>query len=155
MKSLLLALMLGSATATAHEIEGSWTFEKEVSTRADGTLAAVPPAEYDGLIIYTKDGHVSATIMPRGRRWTLDKVTLPELMKSVGEGAASAYAGTYTIDDATHTVVHMPMVSVDPADMGTKLVRHYEVVGDTLKLSGKWTYQGEELTFTVFWKRAR
>ena len=52
-------------------------------------------------------------------------------------------------------VTHMPEVSVDPGDIDQKLVRHYELRGDELLLSGKWNYQGEELTFTVHWRRVK
>ena len=35
------------------------------------------------------------------------------------------------------------------------LYRHYEIQGDELLLSGKWDYQGEQLTFTVHWRRVK
>jgi len=148
------ALALAASAASAGELVGVWTFVKETNTRADGTPAAVPAANYQGVLIYTEDGHVSATVMPKGRRWTVANATYKDLMNSVGEGAATAYAGTYRVDAASKTVTHTPSVSVDPADIGQKLVRHYEVRGHELLLSGKWNYQGEELTFTVHWQRA-
>src|SRR5262245_27113071 len=98
--ALLCFLALLAAPAFAHELEGVWIFEKEVDARADGSPAPVPVVAYDGVLIYTADGHVSANIMPRGRAWTLDSATRADLMGSVGEGAATAYAGRYEIDAA-------------------------------------------------------
>lgn len=139
--------------ALGHELEGVWKFEKETNTRADGTRVEVAGPEYDGLLIYTADGHVSATVMPRGRRWNVDDATRDQLHASVGEGSSTAYAGRYEIDAAHQTVVHIPSVSVDPADIGKRLVRRFRVEGDRLELSGQWRHQDEELTFTVHWTR--
>lgn len=148
---LLCAVL--AAPALAHELQGVWKFEKETNTRADGSRVEVAGPEYDGLLIYTADGHVSATVMPRGRHWTVDDATRAQLHASVGEGSSTAYAGKYEIDAATHTVVHIPSVSVDPPDIGKRLVRQFRVDGNKLELSGKWNYHGEELTFTVHWTR--
>jgi len=148
-------LCLLATAASAGDLVGVWKFEYETNTRADGKPADVPPANYQGMLIYTADGHVSATVMPKDRRWTMANATFKDLMNSVGEGAATAYAGTYQVDAAAKTVTHVPDVSVDPGDVGQKLVRHYEIQGDELLLSGKWDYQGEQLTFTVHWRRVK
>lgn len=150
----LVAACLAS-TAAAHELEGTWVFEKEVNTAADGRVVDVPGPAYGGLLIYTADGYVSATVMPRGRQWKVDDATRDELHASVGEGASTAYAGRYELDGARHTVTHIPSVSVDPADIGRRLTRTYQVSGDRLLLSGTWMHEGRELTFTVYWIRAR
>jgi len=147
------ALVWAASAAWASELDGVWRFEKETNAHADGTPAAVPSAAYSGLIIYTADGHVSATIMPKDRHWTIANATFKDLMNSVGEGASTAYAGRFEVDPVARTVTHIPDVSIDPADIGQRLVRHYQVSGDELLLSGKWKYQGEELTFTVHWRR--
>lgn len=141
------------STLSAHELEGTWRFEKETNTRADGSAVQVPGPAYEGVLIYTADGHVSATVMPRNRRWNVDSATRDELHASVAEGSSTAYAGRYEVDDLTHTVTHIPAVSIDPADIGSRLKRNFEITGDRLKLSGKWKYQGQELTFTVTWVR--
>lgn len=142
------------AAQAANPLAGVWLFEKEVDTRADGTEVKLPMPRYDGVLIYTADGFVSATLMPHGRRWTRESATREELAASVVEGAATAYAGRYQIDRATGTVIHTPITSVDPGDVGRALVRKFDVGGDELRLSGKFRHEGEELTFTVHWKRA-
>lgn len=152
-----IAVLLGgfaSGPVAAHELEGVWLFEYESNARADGSRVDVPGPHYDGVLIYTADGHVSATIMPRGRRWKVADATRAELHATVGEGSSTAYAGRYEVDAATHTVVHIPAVSADPSDIGKRLIRQFQVRDDKLELSGKWRYRGEELTFTVHWIRA-
>jgi len=152
---LIAATLLCIATgAGAHDLTGTWVFEKETNTRADGSEVKLENAQYDGLLIYTADGHVSANVMPRGRAWRVDTATREQLHASIGEGAATAYAGRYEVDAGKGTVTHIPGVSLDPADTGQRLVRQFKLVGDRLLLSGKWKYQGEELTFTVHWVRA-
>jgi hypothetical protein len=140
---VVVTLMLGFSPAVfAHDLAGTWIFEKEINTTADGKVVAVPGPDYEGRIIYTADGHVSATLMPRGRAFTAN------------DGAATAYAGHYAVDEKAHTVTHVPVTSIDPAEVGKSLVRHWERRGDLLLLSGQWNYQGQALTFTVQWRRA-
>jgi hypothetical protein len=148
------ALLSADGDKPANDLEGTWIFEKEVDTRADGSVIDALTTPYIGMIVYTRDGHVSATVMPEGRKWKMGTATREELHDSVGVGASTAYAGRYEIDATNKTVVHIPLVSVDPADIGARLVRHYVVDGDHLQLSGQWMEKGEELTFTVHWTRA-
>src|SRR5215210_3845323 len=95
-------------------LEGVWRFVEEVDRRADGSLIKTgPPAGYNGLLIFTSSGYMSSTIMPKGRTWKRDAVTPAEL-RDTFEGA-SAHAGRYEPQPATHTVRMENIVSVDPA----------------------------------------
>ena len=151
---VVLLLATSQCRAAANALEGVWLFEKEVNTRADGSIVKVPSPGYDGVLIYTADGYVSATVMPKDRKWSVDSATFQDLMASVGEGASTAYAGRYFVDPVSRKVTHIPAASLDPGDKAKSLVRNYSIAGDKLLLSGKWKYQGEELTFTVHWIRA-
>lgn len=129
-------------------LEGVWRVVEEVDHRADGSLIKTGPAAgYSGLLIFTSSGYMSSTIMPKGRRWRRNTVTPSELRETF-EGA-SAHAGRFEPDSAKHTVRMENMLSLDPADEGKWDVVGYHVQGDTLELSGPWTYHGEKLTFTV------
>ena len=153
-----LAVIFAGVVAVAHpvtDLVGVWEFQKEISTKADGSVADVPAVAYDGLLIYTADGHVSVIVMPKGRKWNAETATLQELRDSIVEGAATGYAGRYEVDAKAGTVTHILAVSLDPGDHGQRLVRHYTIKGDTLTLSGNWSYQGAALRFTVYWKRAK
>ncbi len=129
-------------------VEGVWRFVEEVDHRPDGSLVKTGPAAgYNGLLIFTGNGYMSSTIMPKGRTWRRETVTPAEL-RDTFEGA-SAHAGRYECDTAKHTVRMENIISLDPADEGKWDVVGYRGQGDTLELSGPWTYNGEKLTFTV------
>lgn len=149
-----VASLVTAREQAANPPHGVLLFEKEVDTRADGSEVKLPMPRYDGIRIYTADGFVSATLMPHGRKWNVASATRADLPGSVGEGASTAYAGRYEIDRARGTVTHTPIASVDPGDVGRPLTRRFEVEGDGLRLSGNFQHAGEELTFTVYWKRA-
>jgi len=135
-------------------LEGVWRFVEEVDHRADGSVIKTGPAAgYNGLLIFTSSGYMSSTIMPKGRTWRRDTVTPAEL-RDTFEGA-SAHAGRYQPDSAKHTVRMENIMSLDPGDEGTWDLVTYGVEGDTLELSGPWTYEGEKLRFTIRLARLR
>ena len=135
-------------------LEGVWRFVEEVDHRADGSLIQTgPPTGYEGLLIFTRSGYMSSTIMPKGRTWRRDTMTPTEL-RDTFEGA-SAHAGRYEPDAAKHSVRMENVVAIDPADEGKWDVVRYLVQNDTLELSGAWTYNGEKLTFTIRLARVR
>lgn len=135
-------------------IEGAWRFVNEVDTRADGSVvSAGPAAGYEGLLIYTADGFMSVNVMPKGRRWRIDTAAPADLRETIEAGSADS--GRYEVDPRSHTVTHLVAASLDPADEGKRLVRAYSLEGDTLSLSGTWSYHGETLKFTLTWSRVR
>ena len=149
---VLVILATGTSAVLSSQrrdtLVGVWRFVEEVDHRADGSLVTTGPAAgYHGLLIFTANGYMSSTIMPRGRTWKRDSVTPAEL-RATFEGA-SAHAGRYEADSAKHTVRMENMMSLDPADEGHWDVVRYRVQRDTLELSGPWTYNGEKLTFTI------
>jgi hypothetical protein len=153
-----LGVCIASTVATqvhADTLAGVWRFQKEINATLSGEAVDIAGPAYEGLLIYTADGHVSVNLMPKGRSWRVDSATLGELRQTVGEGSSTGYAGRYEVDAATGTVTHIPSVTLDPADAGRRLVRRYVLEGDTLKLSGQWTYQGKALVFTAIWTRER
>jgi len=152
--SLLTALIAtGIAAALPAQqrdtsIQGVWRFVEEVDHRADGSIIKTGPAAgYSGLLIFTSNGYMSSTIMPKGRTWRRESVTPSELRETF-EGA-SAHAGRFEPDSAKHAIRMENMLSLDPDDEGKWDVVAYHVKGDTLELSGPWTYHGQKLTFTV------
>jgi hypothetical protein len=111
-------------------VEGVWRFVEEVDHRPDGSLIkAGPTTGYNGLLIFTSNGYMSSTIMPKGRTWRRETVTPAEL-RDTFEGA-SAHAGRYQCDTAKHTVRIKSIVSFDPADEGKWDVVGYRVQRDS------------------------
>lgn len=152
---LLVCIILCTLTpahgAEPNPLEGVWRFHEEIDTRPDGTVLDLPHVEYEGLLIYRADGFMSATIMPKGRQWSVGSATAEELRQSIAQG--TGYAGRYEVDEHKHTVTHIVSVSIDPGDEGRKLVREYAFEGPRLTLSGDWEYQGRPARFKVVWDR--
>lgn len=137
-----------SAPRRDPSLEGVWRFVDEVDRRADGSvLKTGPAAGYDGLLIFTPNGYMSSTLMPKGRTWRRETVKPNELRDTFE--AASAHAGRYQPDSGTHIVRMENLIAIDPADEGKWDIIHYRVQHDTLELSGPWTYRGEKLTFAL------
>lgn len=84
-----LALLLGAApllgSGDQQRLVGVWRFQGEVDTKADGSPAPAGAAagECDGLLLYTLDGFMSVTIMPKARRWSTETATIAELRDTV------------------------------------------------------------------------
>lgn len=150
----LLLFTASASAANAREFIGAWRYVSATDTKADGSRATILPAvEYEGFLIYTEGGHVSVTLMPKGRDWSTATVTDAQLRASVLAPATTAYVGTYRVDRAAHTVTHHIETSLDPSDRGRDLVRRYTLVGNSLQLSGEWQQHGEVLHFTVTFER--
>jgi hypothetical protein len=157
---VILTLTAGSVVSGAAEqsqIVGAWRFVSDVSTRDDGTVVPIagPSEGYEGLLIYTADGFVSANVMPKRRKWTDSSATRAQLQETIFSASSTAYSGRYHVDPLAGTVTHSVLVSVDPEFLGRQLVRNYTLDGDTLRLTGTWNYRRETLRFTVLWRRVR
>ncbi|MEP7066591.1 MAG: lipocalin-like domain-containing protein [Gemmatimonadota bacterium] len=129
-------------------IEGVWRYRDEIDRRSDGSVfSAGPTAGYDGLLIFTGNGYMSATLVPKGRTWTLDAASPAQLRAAVE--FTSAHAGRYEIDPKAHTVRMESMVSLDRTEEGKWYPIQYALAQDTLSLSGPWNVHGEKLTFVL------
>jgi hypothetical protein len=110
---------------------GVWELQGVVSIGSDGA-ATHPFGEHpSGVILYTPDGGMSATISAEPSSGVLN----------------ISYAGWVSIDGSTLT--HHVLVGADPYGVGEMLVRDAELMADgTLRL----TARGPELMH-VTWKR--
>ncbi len=152
--SLMLSAERAPAAASAAKLVGTWQYVSAVDTKVDGTPVNILPAvTYEGMLIYTVDGHVSVTLMPKGRSWSNATVTDKQLRATVLAPATTAYSGTYSADTVAGTITHHIETSLDPSDEGHDLVRHYALSGNTLQLSAEWQQNGETLRFCVTFKR--
>lgn len=154
MNQLTLLLVAALAVTDVHgsdatrQIEGVWRFEEEVDRRADGSAFTAGPAlGYEGILIFTADGYMSSTLMPKGRTWTVDKASPADCRDTLAR--SSAHAGRYVVDPKAHTINIESSVSLDPGEEGKWFLNRYALENNTLSIIGSWTYKGEKLTFTV------
>jgi hypothetical protein len=140
------------AAGDATRLVGVWRYLREVDTRPDGSPApTAASSDTQGLLIYTADGFMSVTLMPKGRKWSTDTATIAELRETVGNG--TAYAGRYEVDRTAHTVTHTSSVNLEPDYQDKRLVRSYSFDGSSLQLSGTFPHQGETIRFVITWVR--
>jgi hypothetical protein len=112
---------------------GAWELQELVSVGGDGSLSYPLGEHPGGLILYTPDGGMSATISA----------------EPSGGALSVCYAGRVSIRG--NTVTHHVLVGADPYGVGALLVRDAELTtDDTLQL----TASGPELLH-VRWKRLR
>ena len=152
---LALYAFLGAASnPSAAAFVGTWTFVSEVDRHADGTEAHLTPAAgYDGLLVYTANGYVTAQMYPRGRTWTATSVT-PEELKTTFDLSAS-YFGTYEINAAAGEITHHIIAALDPSGANWDDKKGFTLSGDRLVLKGSWEVRGETIRYEVTWQRVR
>ena len=114
---------------------GAWRLESWSYLYEDGRPPEFPMgADARGYILYTPQGHVSATIM------------------RADGSECFAYAGRYELADGT--VFHNIELSTNKALVGLRSTRHIELHGDRLTLSGPDFAAGTARTQQIVWRRA-
>lgn len=151
---LLLTSQILYGAGAEVSVVGTWRFVDEVDTLPDGSPApASVLSESQGLLIYSADGSMSVIIMPKERAWRVEDAPLVQLRETIENG--TAYAGRYELDPKAGTVTHAVEVSHEPRFVGQRLVRHYELDGDTLKLSGTFPTESGPIRFVITWSRVK
>jgi Lipocalin-like domain len=138
---------------------GTWDLVEYRLIRADGAVRKPWGDHVAGLLIYSYDGHMSATLMPSVRRKAAPPETAasPETMigatdMSRRSARCIAYAGTFSVD--AETIIHHVEVSVFPRWVGLPQVRYYEVSESQLILKTPPILRlGKHLVGQLTWRR--
>jgi hypothetical protein len=137
-------------TITARDLLGAWHLESWSFVYDDGRPEEFPlGTDAKGIIMYTPDGHVSATLMRAGRT---AKAPGADAERVAAFAESFAYAGRYDVRDAT--VFHSIEVATNPALVGVTSTRHITLDGDRLTLSGPDFAAGTGRTQTIVWRRS-
>ena len=116
------------------QLIGTWELQGTASVDGDGVVRYPHGEAPNGLLLYTSDGGVSATVSAGPESNELDV----------------SYAGRVTVRG--DTVTHHVLVGAAPFVVGTELVRDAELAGDgTLR----YTVRGQDgaAATTVIWRR--
>jgi hypothetical protein len=136
------------------QLIGTWRLISRVVTTADGIVVRDPGlgAAPMGYLIYDSSGHVAVQIMKTDRSSVIDcSLSTPAPSNnSQSVNGYDAYFGTYTIDEAHHTVTHHLEGALAATDVGKSLVRYFQVSADKLAITS--SPQGEQVR-TVNWER--
>ena len=145
------------ATAQAggdNPLVGTWrlvSYTREVL--ATGERMDLLGANPEGLLTYTRGGHVSAIIARDGRRPPTGLVATEAEKVELYDGLV-AYAGTYTVEG--DRVTHRIEVSWNQSWTGTAVVRTFAVEGNRVRLQtapSPGPFGGREGIGVLIWQR--
>lgn len=137
--------------AAVEDLLGAWRLEGWSLVYDYGRPPEYPlGSDAKGLIMYTADGHVAATLMKADR-----SAETPEsdAARAIAYAGSFAYAGRYEVRDGT--VFHSIEIATNPALIGIKSTRHIQFDGDRLTLSGPDFAAGTSRTQRIVWRRAQ
>lgn len=137
------------------DLVGSWQLQSWTIGYADRDEMSVPYGEDPrGLLLYSNDGWMSASIGRRERDPLPADVSyrkLPDALKAAAFSSYFHYAGRYRVMDGD--VIHYVTQSLNPNFPGTEQLRHAELDGQTLVLSGKDEVDGVTRFHSLVWHR--
>lgn len=138
------------------DLIGSWQLESWSIGYEDRDDFTQPFGEDPrGLLVYSPDGWMSASISRRERsRLPEDESPrkVPDHLKAAAYASYFHYAGRYRVVQGV--ITHYVTQSLNPNFPGTEQVRHAELDGETLVLSGKDEVRGVTRYHALVWHRA-
>jgi len=136
------------------DLVGAWQLKRWEIVYADGRRSAPFGAGAQGLIQYTADGWMSATIMAAGR--ALLSRGNPRAASKAERAAAFdgyfSYAGRWSLRDGV--VRHDVTLALNPALVGTPQLREATLTARTLTLSAAEDLPGGRRVHRLVWQRA-
>lgn len=134
---------------TEQDLIGAWRLESWALVYEDGRPPEHPLGrDARGFILYTADGHMSATLA-RARRTPFAAGDAAEKAQAYDD--AFAYAGRYVVRD--EVAYHSIEVATNPALAGITSMRHILLDGNRLTLSGP-DFSPEAPRFhRIIWRR--
>lgn len=137
------------------DLIGTWQLESWTIGYSDREDFSYPYGEEpEGLLIYSSDGWMSASLGRPGRTPLPEDVSfrkLPESLKAAAFSSYFHYAGRYRVVDGD--VIHYVTQSLNPNFPGTEQLRHAELDGQTLVLSGKDVVGDTNRFHSLVWHR--
>jgi len=142
------------------QLIGSWKMIDWKVFRGDVTLDPPlgPVDKCGGLLIYSADGSMSATLSAKDRPLftdgSLDGGTPEE--KAHAYESIICYSGGFDVDEDTQVVTHHVRYATFPNFVGRDLERVCIFEGDTLKLdTPPMLFGGENLASYILWQRVK
>jgi hypothetical protein len=103
---------------------GAWRL---VSLEQQGADGKVHQADSTGLLVFTRDGHMSVQVMERN-----PQAQAPAAPEQYSQGGYEASFGTYAIDDGAHTFTYHVEGALLRTLIGKDLPRMFELSGKQL-----------------------
>lgn len=141
----------------AESLVGAWQLQRwEIVREAAGQERVVSQpfgTGAEGLLLYTADGWMSATIMAEGRRPLshANPRSAPAAERAAAFDGYFSYAGRWSVDG--QQVRHEVVVALNPAMVGTLQLREARLAGRTLTLSAEETVADGVRRHRLVWQR--
>jgi hypothetical protein len=137
------------------QLVGTWIYVSSTARRDDGS--AVPRPSLQGALTYTADGRFHFITAPaNAAKHASNDPTAASPEEAMAVAARSlAYTGTYSVDEATHTIHVNVETSTFPNLAGAPNQRRIvtSITADELRFTNPRTPAG--VTLEIVWKRAR
>jgi hypothetical protein len=137
------------------QLSGTWELESWTIGYSDRDEFSYPYGEDpQGLLLYTEDGWMSASISRASRAPLPTDVgfrVMPDAVRAEAFSSYFHYAGRYQVRDGD--VIHHVAQSLNPNMVGTEQLRHAELDGQTLVLSGKDQVGSTTRFHSLVWHR--
>ena len=139
MTAVGLALLSGSAvsqqTSLKQELVGTWTLVSNDNVAADGTKRQNFGPNPKGIMIFDADGRYALIAVNPARPKFASKTRLdgtPEENKAAVAGTVASF-GTWSVDEATNTLITRVDGNLFPNDEGREQRRLVTLAGDELR----------------------
>jgi len=140
----------------AVDIIGAWQLQSWLIHYPDGRDPGTPfGAQPAGLLLYSPDGWMSATVQRSNREPLPTDCSPRDLSPGLVAQAYWSYfhyAGPWRIED--DKVIHSVRHSLNPAMVGTEQVRQMKLDGRTLTLTGIEAIREDSRRHELVWRRA-
>jgi hypothetical protein len=136
---------------------GTWRLLSSTEVLPDGTKRPYGFGVHaNGYLMYDATGHMCAQVVNKDRpTWKDPDHPTPEEIKTAFDGFGG-YCGTYTVDEKTTTLTHLPEVPFDPNLVGQPKPRTYKFEDGQLVYTGTEPYEGGGETHrTMVWEKIR
>lgn len=149
-----------AARAAGSDLVGTWNLVSWEARRVTDGSARLPfGKQVMGRMIYDANGNVSTQVSQMDRMPFVANVHAHGRPDEVADAFSSyiAYFGTYTLDQADHSVTHHVRASLFPNWVATNQKRYFEIRGDILKLRTPplAITNGYEEVHVLTWERMR
>lgn len=135
---------------------GTWKLVSSLETRRDGSVHPYGFGPHPaGYLMYDATGHMCAQVVNTDRpKWKDSDHPSPEEIKTAFDGFGG-YCGSYTVDEANSTVVHLPEVPFDPNLLGQRKPRNYRFDEDHLIYTGTDKTDDGDVRWEMIWQKIR
>jgi hypothetical protein len=137
---------------------GAWRLTGYVAEGQSGDTVHPLGPDASGYIMYTADGHMSATIMRSDRPRFASSDSMASTAQEHAAAAAGylSYAGTFEVDEGAGIVIHHIKTALVPNWVGSDFKRKVILDGDKLELRalGPSIVGAEMRLVRVLWERA-